>query len=193
MKLRVGKGALAPCPPHGVNWWARGVYHRARVRATRWLCLPYENPRFNFQTTAVNSLRHCRARPGNPSSSKMILRRLMDARVKPGHDECRHLDSKHTFTTSRRDAPEALLYLPPKEGVGNAGCPWHPRPRVHLVVVERTRVTTSTPESPDVPARNGFNGFLRALVSAKSARMWERAVLTNRPLLDLSPFVLEGL
>ena len=81
----------------------------------------------------------------------------------------------------------------PKEGVGNAGCPLHPRPRVHLVVVERTRVTTSTPESPDVPARNGFNGFLRALVSAKSARMWERAVLTNRPLLDLSPFVLEGL
>src|SRR3981189_714673 len=100
--------------------------------------------------------------------------------------------SKHTFPPSPRDAPEALLYLPPKEGVGNAGCPWHPRPRVHLVVVERTRVTTSTPESPDVPARNGFNGFLRALVSAKSARMCERAVPTNRPSLDLSPFVLEG-
>jgi hypothetical protein len=48
------------------------------------------------------------------------------------------------------------------------------------------------PESPGVPARNGFNGFLRALVSAKSARMCERAVLTNRPSLDLSPFVLEG-
>src|SRR5712691_11714978 len=70
---------------------------------------------------------------------------------------------KHTFATSRREAPEALMNLPPKEGVGNAGCPLHPRPRVHLVVVERTRVTTSTPESPDVPARNGFNGFLRAL------------------------------
>jgi len=55
------------------------------------------------------------------------------------------------------------MKLPPKEGVGNAGCPLHPRPRVHLVVVERTRVTTSTPESPGVPARNGFNGFLRAL------------------------------
>src|ERR1700722_12205941 len=40
--------------------------------------------------------------------------------------------------------------------------------------------------------RNGFNGFLRALVSAKSARMCERAVLTNRPSLDLSPIVLEG-
>jgi hypothetical protein len=25
-------------------------------------------------------------------------------------------------------------------------------------------VTTGTPEQPDIPARNGFNGFLRALV-----------------------------
>ena len=24
------------------SWWARGVYHRARIRATRWLCPPYE-------------------------------------------------------------------------------------------------------------------------------------------------------
>src|SRR6266481_1454110 len=62
-----------------------------------------------------------------------------------------------------RHAPEPLINLSPLEGVGNAGCPLHPQPRVHLVVVERTRVTTSTPESPDVPARNGFNGFLRAL------------------------------
>src|SRR5882724_8990108 len=51
------------------------------------------------------------------------------------------------------------MNLPPKEGVGNAGCPLHPRSRVHLVVVERTRVTTSTPESPDVPARNGFTTY----------------------------------
>jgi hypothetical protein len=27
---------------------------------------------------------------------------------------------------------------------------------VHFVLVERTRVTTSTPESPGIPARNGF-------------------------------------
>src|SRR4030081_3320485 len=59
--------------------------------------------------------------------------------------------------------PRFCVYLSPIGGVGDAGCPLHPRPRVHLVVVERTRVTTSTPESPDVPARNGFNGFLRAL------------------------------
>src|SRR6478735_5291557 len=35
-------------------------------------------------------------------------------------------------------------------------------------------------------------GLWRALVSAKSARMCERAVLTNRPSLDLIPFVLKG-
>src|ERR1700704_710403 len=73
------------------------------------------------------------------------------------------MTSKHTFAASPRHAPEPLMNLPPKEGVGNAGCPLHPRPRVHLIVVERTRVTTSTPESPGIPARNGFNGFLRAL------------------------------
>jgi hypothetical protein len=47
--------------------------------------------------------------------------------------------------------------------VGNAGCPLHPRPRVHFVLVESTRVTTSTPESPGIPARNGFNSVCRAL------------------------------
>jgi len=26
------------------------------------------------------------------------------------------------------------MNLPPKEGVGNAGCPLHPRPRVHLPI-----------------------------------------------------------
>jgi hypothetical protein len=74
-------------------------------------------------------------------------------------------DYKRAFAISRREAPESLMKLSPqkKEGVGNAGCPLHPRPRVHFVLVERTRVTTSTPESPGIPARNGFNGFLRAL------------------------------
>src|SRR5260221_8331923 len=55
------------------------------------------------------------------------------------------------------------LSFAPMEGVGNAGCPLHPQPRVHFVLVERTRVTTSTPESPGIPARNGFNGLCRAL------------------------------
>jgi hypothetical protein len=43
-----------------------------------------------------------------------------------------------------------------------------------MIVVERTRVTTSTPESPGIPARNGFNGFLRALPG-------DRAVLPPSP------------
>src|SRR3982074_417025 len=69
----------------------------------------------------------------------------------------------------------AWIFRPKKtEGVGNAGCPLHPQPRVHFVLVERTRVTTSTPESPDVPARSGFNGFLRALLG-------DRALLPPSP------------
>src|ERR1700730_12813883 len=61
-------------------------------------------------------------------------------------------NSRRDFTTSPRNAPEPLINLSPKEGVGNAGCPLHPRPRVHFVLVERTRVTT---ESPGIPARIG--------------------------------------
>jgi hypothetical protein len=46
-------------------------------------------------------------------------------------------------------------------------------------------------EHPTFPAQ-WFDGLCRALVSSKSARMCERAVLTNRPSLDLSPSVLKG-
>jgi hypothetical protein len=48
-----------------------------------------------------------------------------------------------------------------------------------------------TGKRPAFPAQ-WLYGLFRALVSAKSARMCERAVLTNRPSLDLSPFVLKG-
>src|SRR3954465_2702085 len=67
----------------------------------------------------------------------------------------------------------------------------HPQSRVQNKKAHEV-VTTGSPELPGIPARNGFNGFLRALVSAKSGRMCERAALTNRPSLDLSPFVLKG-
>jgi hypothetical protein len=39
----------------------------------------------------------------------------------------------HTTSPSPRNAPEPLINLSPKEGMGNAGCPWHPRPRVDAV------------------------------------------------------------
>ena len=63
------------------------------------------------------------------------------------------------------------------EGVGNAGCPLHPRPRVHFVLVERTRVTTSTPESPGIPARNGFTTYfvlspVTGLFCHRRLRIW---------------------
>jgi hypothetical protein len=132
---------------------------------------------------------------------KNFLRRLMDARIKSGHDGCvlwstplsqdtesletviaseakqsiapqrKHgllrcarndEESGYGFALATRSARGVDESSAPIEGVGNAGCPLHPRPRVHLVVVERTRVTTSTPESPGIPARNGFNGFLHA-------------------------------
>jgi hypothetical protein len=50
----------------------------------------------------------------------------------------------------------------------------------------------ATGDIPAFPAQ-WFDGLCRALVSAKSARMCERAVLTNRQSLDPSPFVLKGL
>src|SRR5882762_1156497 len=55
------------------------------------------------------------------------------------------------------------MNLPPFRGRGGRRMLAAPAASRALVVVERTRVTTSTPESPDVPARNGFNGLCRAL------------------------------
>jgi hypothetical protein len=101
---------------------------------------------------------------------------------------------RHESALSRRGLRPsfASIALEKPRGRGECRMPAAPAASCAIGVIERTRVTTSTPESPGIPARNGFNGFLRALVSAKSARMCERAVLTNRPSLDLSPFVLEG-
>src|SRR6267142_3119698 len=46
-QMRKGKGGqrricAVPTiyPDRCIEWWARGVYHRARIRATRWLCPP---------------------------------------------------------------------------------------------------------------------------------------------------------
>jgi hypothetical protein len=65
------------------------------------------------------------------------------------------------MSSRSRDAmrPSCAFIFRPQEGVGNAGCPLHPQPRMHFALVERTRVTTSTPESPGIPARNGFTAY----------------------------------
>jgi hypothetical protein len=63
---------------------------------------------------------------------------------------------------SRRDAPELCIYLPPPRrawGMPGARCTRSP-----VCSVESTRVVaTGTPESPGIPARNGFNSLCRAL------------------------------
>src|SRR5664279_5443618 len=53
--------------------------------------------------------------------------------------------------------------VPPEEGVGNAGCPVHPQPRVRKWWLECTRVfTASSPETPGIPARNGLRLITRS-------------------------------
>ena len=92
------------------------------------------------------------------------------------------LKSTYGFAFPRRAAPELCIYLPPKRGRGECRVPAAPAASCAIVVIERTRVTTSTPESPGIPARNGFNGFLRALPG-------DRAVLppSSADMLCLSP------
>src|SRR5712664_2287409 len=62
-----------------------------------------------------------------------------------------------------RRARVVHLIFCPLRGRGERRVPLAPAASCALVVIERTRVRTSTPESPGIPARNGFNGFLRAL------------------------------
>jgi hypothetical protein len=59
----------------------------------------------------------------------------------------------------------------------------HPQSRVQNKTKHTSVVTTVAPESPGIPARNGFNGFLRALPG-------DRACLTPSPAdksADLTP------
>src|ERR1700738_3673941 len=92
----------------------------------------------------------------------------------------------------RRDCARAFTKVSAQESAWDAGCAFHPRPRVQCVGSTRVSSPRSHRDHPTFPHANGFNGLFRALVSAKSARMCERAALTSRPSLDLSPFVLKG-
>ena len=100
---------------------------------------------------------------------------------------------RYASAIPRRNAPESCVNYPPRKqrawGMPGARCT---RSLVCSVLVAHECSHHGCTGTPGIPARNGFNGFLRALVSTKSARMCERAVLTNHPSLDLSPFVLKG-
>src|SRR6201996_6927695 len=99
-----------------------------------------------------------------------------DSKIKrPNH-------STHTFAFSRRDAPELCMNIrPEREGVGNAGC-LCTRSRAWCVVNTRVSHHGYT-GSPGIPARNGFNGFLRALLG-------DRALLSPSPARRIRPLGL---
>jgi hypothetical protein len=69
---------------------------------------------------------------------------------------------KYASTFPRRIAPGLCMSLPPKEGAGNAGRPMRPIAACARIVVERTRVSQVTPESPGIP-RAMVYGLFRAL------------------------------
>src|SRR3981081_4867986 len=75
--------------------------------------------------------------------------------------------------------PRFAFIFRPLEGVGNAGGPLHPRPRVHFALVESTRVTTSTPEHPAFPhamvfCTEDWTGQITLIRFNKFARARER-------------------
>src|ERR1019366_9798361 len=76
------------------------------------------------------------------------------------------MTTKHTFTFSRRVSPE-LCQKPlalDNRGRGECRVPSAPAASCAHGSGRCTRgFTASSPESPGIPARNGFNGFLRPL------------------------------
>ena len=130
----------------------------------------------------VRDARPCGA-PHHEGLAGLILRRRESAVSKDVPRDKMH----HTPPRSRgADSARVLHEVVPRktEGAGKAGCPEHPQPV--CIGSKHTVVTTSTPEITRLSPRNGFNGFLRALVSAKSARMCERAVLSKPPVVALA-------
>ncbi len=73
-----------------------------------------------------------------------------------------HVDVRPRSRDARRPRFGSNLPLLRTEGAGKAGCPGHPRPV--CIGSKHTVVTTGTPEITRLSPRNGFNGFLRALL-----------------------------
>src|ERR1700682_2967391 len=63
----------------------------------------------------------------------------------------------------RRDASELCLNLSPNRGRGECRVPAAPAASCAMVVVAHEVSHHGRTGTPGIPARNGFNGFLRAL------------------------------
>src|SRR3954452_24325708 len=70
----------------------------------------------------------------------------------------------HTSAFSRRECARVVHGFPPFpwEGRGECRVPTHPQPRMQSKKAYEL-VTTGKAGLPGIPARNGFNGFLRDL------------------------------
>src|ERR1700742_4697335 len=97
--------------------------------------------------------------------------------------EVRISNSRYDFAISRRHSPEVCHQYPALSIQRARGMPGADAPAAKIARVVRHGHTGNTRHP-----RAMVYGLLRALVSAKSARMCERAVLTNRPSLNLSPW-----
>src|SRR5216683_1424030 len=75
------------------------------------------------------------------------------------------VNSTHTFALATRSARVVAFIFRPRENRGRGECrvPAAPAASCALCSGRSARVTTSTPESHGIPARNGFNGVCRAL------------------------------
>src|ERR1700730_13827775 len=98
----------------------------------------------------------------------------MDGRIQSGHDECVCEHTNLNFKQQQlvdTDSRSRGLMRPSfamnfltlrSEGAGNDGRPVRPIAACAMVVVERTRVSQVTPESPGIP-RAMVYGLFRAL------------------------------
>jgi hypothetical protein len=82
---------------------------------------------------------------------------LYQRSLKKGSDMGEHPRSRGA------DAPGLCMFLRPTKGVGNAGCRRTRSLACKSVSSTRAYSPRLQPESPGIPARNGFNGLFRAL------------------------------
>ena len=106
--------------------------HRARIRATRWLIRATGPPVIASASEAIH-----RAAKGKLDCFVASLLAMT---------------ARQESAIPRRDAPGFCRNPSPRtEGAGNAGRPMRPIAACAMVVVERTRVSQVTPESPGIP------------------------------------------
>src|SRR5436190_9650179 len=85
----------------------------------------------------------------------------------------------------------AGVIRPKREGAGNAGCAMHPQSRVQSKKAHEV-VTTGSPEQPGIPRAMVLTVSFVLLCPKNLAECANGRLSTNRPSLDLSPFVLKG-